>query len=218
MPRSFDGNTANHVFCNPVVGNFATLAAWINLTSVGTAYAICGGWTTGDRSSLLHITSAGKLRFNVDCPPAGFVQGATTLPTGQWIHVAGKYDGTNSMKVYLNGAVDGSGSGPNLPGTTVLSSGVFEIGYRNESGLFSFNGLIADVGYWTDGLSDEKIAALAAGVSPSRLNTTLGLHVPLWGFDSPELDLRQGVGATIVGTVPASTDFPFVGSPWSADG
>lgn len=217
MPRSFDGNSANRIAAHAVNGNYSTLAAWIKLNSIGTQWAIASKWQTGDRNSVLQVTAAGKLSFAIISAALGgqAVVGATTLPLDEWIHVCGRYGGDNEQAVWLDGVKDGTRAGT---GFTLTASGTFTIGYRSESGVFSFDGLIAEVGYWGRGLIDAEIQALAGGISPSRIPNELLAHLPLWGQDSPELDIVQGIAATIVGTVPASTDFPSVGSPWSADG
>lgn len=220
MSRVFDGDTANYIDCDPSGGggNYSTLAAWIKLNSITNHDTICGGWESGDRSSVLEILSSGKLQFVIISAGLGAqaISSTHTLSLGEWIHVAGVYRGPeNDQLVFINGVQEGIRDGT---AATLDTSGSFRIGFRGD-GPFSFDGKIEDVGRWDRGLVDGEIAALAAHLSPSRIQNGLLLHCPLWGKDSPELDLRQGVGATIVGTVAASDDGPkCVGSPWSVTG
>lgn len=216
MARQFDGDVANYVTPQDAYGNFPSLAAKIELDSIpASEYAICGKWSGSflGYGCLLGVLSSGKPRFAVNVPPIFVVDGATTLSTGTTYDVAGTYDGV-TLNVYVDGVLDGTSS----PGSgfTVNTGGVYRIGFRDDG--FSFDGRIAEVGFWNRPLRAAEVEALAGGVSPSRHMWGLISHCPLWGEDDPEEDLLQGVAAMITGTVAAATTPLPAGSPWSTAG
>lgn len=83
--------------------NAATVEAWINRENTGADAVV---FDDDERLSLT-INAAGRLWCKSS---GGAVIGATVLPVNQWLHVACVVDG-GTMKAYLNGAVDGQGSG-----------------------------------------------------------------------------------------------------------
>lgn len=76
----------------------------------------------------------------------------TSLPTGEWSHVVGTYDGT-TRRLYVNGVLKDE---DNDPGLSLSSSAKFKIGYY--SGYF--NGLIDEVRIYNRALSEAEIKAI----------------------------------------------------------
>jgi alpha-L-fucosidase 2 len=74
-----------------------TVAAWIYIFSAGDANYILskGDWNEAYSLSL----DQGRLRFNVG---EQFVRSADALPTHQWVHVAGTFDGS-VLRAYIGG-------------------------------------------------------------------------------------------------------------------
>lgn len=74
-----------------------TVSAWIYIFSAGDSNFILskGQWDDAYSLSLDH----GKLRFNVG---DSFVRSANSLPTHQWVHVSGTFDGS-VLRAYING-------------------------------------------------------------------------------------------------------------------
>lgn len=155
-------------------GSAITLAAWVNsdnLASCGSSDCRIASKATGtgeqDHYLMLSTINSGggvKLRFRLK---AG---GTTTtlissanLTNGQWIHVAGTYDGSN-MRVYVNGVEVGIvaktgavNSGPAIP---------FWIGGNPPTANSRpWDGKIDDVRLYDGALSLSEIEALA-GLTP----------------------------------------------------
>src|SRR5690606_8477249 len=86
------------------------------------------------------------------------IGGTTPLNDGQWHHVAVVYDpsSTTTVKLYVDGTLDGSG---NFSGVTVnTSSSNFQIGMRVD-GVNSFEGDIDEVRVWNVARTQAQIAA-----------------------------------------------------------
>jgi hypothetical protein len=219
MSRIWNGNIANYLA--PLAnahGDFPTVAAWVKLASYaansGTTRPVAGQWDSGGKAEMLFVNFNGKVGYEVNIPPISSKAGATTLPLNEWHHVAGTYDGT--IRVYLDGVLDGSLA---VGGFTVdTSGGTWRIGY-SSAGPWVWDGEIQDAALWSRPLTAKEIAALAGGVSPSRITNALLSHIPIWGEESPEPDFRRGAAANIVGTLPqGSSPLPPVASPFSAAG
>jgi hypothetical protein len=86
------------------------------------------------------------------------VASTTNYPTdgNTWIHVAGTYDGT-TMRIYYNGALQGSVAGPPAINT---NNEPLRVG-QNDASRF-FKGAMDDVRVYNRALSGEEIAGLAA--------------------------------------------------------
>lgn len=218
MARQWDGNTANRL--EPLAnqhGDFPSVAAWVNLHSYAsgssTTRPVAGQWDSGGKCMMLFVNFQGKAGYEVVIPPLFSKAGATTLSLDTWYHVCGTYDGT--IRVYVNGVLDGSLAASSF---TTATGGTWRIGY-SSAGPWVWDGKIAEVGQWNRPLSAGEVAALAAGVSPGRIPVGLLSYVPVYGQESPELDLRRGSAVNIAGTLAAVPAEPGrVGSPWSAAG
>ena len=81
------------------------------------------------------------------------VTGATTVSTGVWHHVAAVYDGT-SIKVYLDGILDGSAAANFIPTDGAAS---LKIGARGDDANTRLNGLIDEVRIFNRALSAAEI-------------------------------------------------------------
>jgi sugar lactone lactonase YvrE len=82
---------------------------------------VAGTGTTG----VFTVNSTGKLRFYCygnSAEQFNFA-GATSVNTGQWVHVAAVRDASGNAYLYLNGTLDGSVTGTTV-GTTAAESGI----------------------------------------------------------------------------------------------
>lgn len=224
MAVSFPGTAGNYLQPTNRYGNFPTLAAWIwlNSTSPGNYRAINGRWGggTGNLTSfLLYLEPSGQISVAITIPPSYFCLGSV-LPTSQWIHVAGRWDGF-TISVFIDGALDNTNSPPSL-GFTLQDGGEYLIGNQGATGA-PFDGVIAEPAYWSQPLLDEEISALAGGVSPSRIRHTGGAddgllsHIPLWE-DDPYVDLAAPDEVVVVGAPTPVEHVLLVGSPFSVAG
>lgn len=113
--------------------------------------------------------------------------GATTVQADSWYHVAMTFDGS-TLKLYVNGALDGSVAGtPPSPTTQPFVIGGL------TSGPFNFNGLVDEVSVYNRALTDAEVAQIyGAGVAGK---CTSGPQVA--GRTSP--DLKIAASANRVG-------------------
>jgi len=85
------------------------------------------------------------------------IQGATVLPTNEWIHVALAYDG-GEARIYVNGELDVSS---NVSGEITQSNNELRIGLGDPAGYF--HGTIDDVRIYNKALTQEGIQAIMQG-------------------------------------------------------
>ncbi|HVU63951.1 MAG TPA: LamG domain-containing protein [Phycisphaerales bacterium] len=160
----FNG-TSNYVsIANDVdfqITRAVTVTAWVKATS---------SWPTGSTvATLLRkgddnpnnwelCIANGKVELNLDCGDAdgSGCDGGTTVTTNVWHHVAGTWDGT-TMKVYLDGALDGSKANSATIGTDTRS--VYLGGRVGSTDVTP--GLVDDVRFFNRALTAAEIAALA---------------------------------------------------------
>jgi hypothetical protein len=140
-----------------------TAMAWIKPSTVSALLTVVsediqGAWADG-RGFFVDV-NGGKARFIVgDAAGWKIATGATTLQAGVWYHVAGVYDGS-SVKVYLNGQLDGSNSvgSITISYTPITSAGpnpsTFYFGINHNANNSSPT-YAADLAYPFQGVLDE---------------------------------------------------------------
>lgn len=149
----FDGNddfVSSSPSINPSATNFSALA-WVKLDNAsGTNQIIIGQTGTNGRAWLQRTVSSGTL-----CSALG---GSTTcslgtFAAGSWIHAVITYDGT-TVKLYLNGAADGSAAV-----TAESETGGLRIGAHKSPDTTNeeWDGLIDDVRVYNRALSANEI-------------------------------------------------------------
>jgi hypothetical protein len=145
---SFDGSNSYLQVPNSASLNITgpiTLEAWVKTNSSTTIENVLfrGDWTQNAYSYDLQIQN-GKVRMDSYCSVSvySYAIGATTVSTGIWHHIAGVFDGSQ-VRVYLDGALDGSSSGTCAPAST---STILRIGSDNNIYYpYNFSGLIDEV-------------------------------------------------------------------------
>jgi hypothetical protein len=132
--------------------NALTLMAWVkaatNLTS-----DVLGKWSTNEvaGSYILGLTNGQvRLELMVNGQRVAVVGPGTSLPSTNWNHIAGTYDGTQ-MVVYVNGQATGS---------QVASGTVDVVTEPLRIGLLS--GQLDDVRVYDQALSSNSVAAVVA--------------------------------------------------------
>ncbi|MDX8414568.1 MAG: LamG-like jellyroll fold domain-containing protein, partial [Mariprofundales bacterium] len=119
---------------------------------------------------MLLYNANGKVGFQREA--AGSLQSTTTLPIGQFSHVAAVYDGTN-MRIYINGVAKGVLAAGAIVGTNtpVLIGSRYSAGTPGEF----FNGIIDDVRIWDTARTQAQIQA-------DRYTTLIGNEANLVGY------------------------------------
>jgi YD repeat-containing protein len=164
-----------------------TIEAWIKLSSVNGNYQdiVCReAWAqagTGGGYEFA-ITNTGKLRLDLYQSHNQYTTaiGATTVTTNTWHHVAGVFDGSQ-MRVYLDGALDGSLSTTNGPasGTSALNIG------KSTYTTYYFGGLIDEVRISATALYSGSFIPASGLVTNTRA---------LWMFDGQTANDFSGNG------------------------
>ena len=182
------------------------MEAWVKYSSNANYQEIvakeCYG-TAGCGGYALQITNTGKLRFLTYQGGTTYVAvvGATTLTTGVWHHVAGVFDGTSTLRVYLDGVQDGTASSAGSAPTS--GTGNLLIGRLSSSAQYYFSGLIDEVRV-------SNSALYSATFTPQASLTTGASTKGLWKFDAQTAADTSGSGnnGTLQGGAAYSTDAP----------
>lgn len=141
----FDG-TGDYLIINPYFdlgsSNY-TMEAWIRTTvqneriilaKYASAYPNGFDWT-------FNLSASGKIIFQWYDGAFKFVTGATTISTNTWHHVAVVRNGS-SLKLYLNGTEDGSGTATDIrPGLSTIWVGA----YQDSTPTASWNGHLDEI-------------------------------------------------------------------------
>jgi len=131
-----------------------TLSGWINssITSSGT-YVIFNSYLSSATAGIqLYINGSGNIIYWTSTGSIT-TSTATSGSNNSWDHVVVTKEGT-SVKIYLNGAVDVSGTINHS-----ITGGNFSIGGRSD-GLYCFKGKIDEASVWTRALSASEISEL----------------------------------------------------------
>ncbi len=189
-----------------------TIACWFNPTNVTTSYNVITLGVAG-------ASDQGRLQLNINGGAAGdYVAavtrnstGATTLSalttTGYvantWQHACAVFANADSRAAYLNGGSKGTET--TFQGVATLTLGIFG-GAVTTTGVRSNNyaGAIAEVGMWNVALTDDEVATLASGASPTTVQPhLLRGYWPLFDSDG-DVDFWNQNNATVVSTVTSS--------------
>ncbi|MCX6874934.1 MAG: LamG domain-containing protein [Verrucomicrobia bacterium] len=140
-----------------------TVSAWVNLASIsqpfGLGHVIVGKyWTTSADGYQLQVFN-GQLRLDLatSARPDFFLAASQILPTNEWVHVAGTYDGSRAC-LYVNGAEIASAP---LSGSILHND--YDLAIGNDNGLsteYGFNGLIDEVMIYDRALGADEVENL----------------------------------------------------------
>jgi hypothetical protein len=161
-----------------------SVAAWVKLTALPTALpeGFGGIFDSVQDNYVLYLDRGNaELRFKVTASNGNAARpgiSESVLVTGEWIHVAGVYDGhataeAGEARVYLNGermdshlGNDGSG-GTGLSGV-VRTGQAAAIGRNGTEPIYFLEADIDDVAVWSRALSETELDYLAAGNAVPR--------------------------------------------------
>jgi len=133
-----------------------TVAAWVNIPTVPTLWMAIV--TKGD-SAWRFLTNENQRKFAfavTDHPQLQTVFGNIEVPTGEWQHVCGTYDG-RTISLYVNGALDVTKA---YNGVITTNAHNVYIGENEGATGRYFNGLIDDVVIFDHALSEDEITQL----------------------------------------------------------
>lgn len=218
MSRAFNGNSANFLsYAGSPISAWtspATISVWVKTTAVtADMYVVnlgrpanaegqailCRGAQTGDPVSGQSINGG----TNYADTSAGY-------GSGSWEHLCytfGGAAGSYAMKIYLDGASAGTGTG-NASSSSVIT----RVGLRVFGSSGAFTGDIAELAIWNLKLSDAEVVQLASGADPQTVQAgNLQMYCPILGDDSPEPDLVGSYDLTINGTLAKGSDHPTIG-------
>jgi hypothetical protein len=133
---------------------------------------------------------------------------AANITFNRWQHGCGVWASSSSRACYLNGANKGTDSTAITTGT--LDTGFVGVGSGGSAYAQFWPGSIAEAAVWNAALSDQEVAALAAGLNPRRIRpASLVAYWPLWGLASPEPDLSDSANnLTLTASPPAANHAP----------
>lgn len=217
---NFNGNSQYLTVANQAgldITDSITVEAWIfptqwAATSAQNSVVCKHGWSAGEQGYVLRVGGTGQLSFNfagldTTGTPVSWIDnispaGALTINT--WNHIAGTFDGTQSV-IYINGVAQGTTP---FTGTIVSSSYPLTIGRLSDgaqAALRYFGGFMDEVRIWHRALSAAEILSQKNDhIDPA---TATGL-VSYWR-------MNDGTGTTateLVGGHNATTN----GNLWSA--
>ena len=156
---NMDGSNDYVSLPKPTLNSF-TIEYWVKTTMTsltgsqwyggnGIVDAEVGGSTSDFGTSLLN----GKIAFGVGNPDVT-IQSTTTINNGSWYHVAATWDGsTGTMKLYINGTLEATGSG--ATGTRSAPPGI-RIG-SIQTAIQYFSGSIDEVRIWNSVRTQSEI-------------------------------------------------------------
>lgn len=174
-----------------------TLTAWVyvdTFTNAGRIIAKQGAYN--NRGWSLNVEADGKASFQIaaNSTTVQLVNSAATIPSGQWVHLAGVYEPGAALRLYVDGTLSNSNT-TSIAASQHNNNLNVNIG-RRPSGDLYFDGKIDEVQAYNKSLTASEVAALAATTIPDllghwNLNETSGTTAA----DSS----GNGLGGTLAG-------------------
>ena len=224
---SFDGaNGFVQVGARPelVMSNAFTVEAWIFPTGAGSGPGGAGIIFNKEGEYEMDRIPDGTIRFSIDDPNAPMVWTVTPLvaPANSWTHVALVYGG-GVTKIYGNGSLVQSYTGPSTVGDELPAQNDFRIGGRQMLSEH-FKGMIDEVAVFKRALADIEIAAIyAAGSAGKCVPTTPPSCTPApsglagwWRAEGNAIDAIDGLNGALSNGVTFANGK--VGQAFSLDG
>ena len=199
---SFNGNQSFTV--NRNIGDDFTIEFWIKSTQMTMDHPswIYGGSLVNaftNSSNIFGISIlAGRIAFDVGHTT---LKSATSVNTGQWIHVAvTRVRTTGVLSIYINGNLNASATVSNR--NTLNSSSTLSVGTLNESNSYYFNGAMDDIRIWNKVRTQADIKST---MTATMISGTPNL-VDYFKLDEP-------TGTIASNTVNPSNDATLVNTP-----
>lgn len=178
-----------------------TVEAWVKRTTTGGLQTVLSNYH-GTFPLLFRIDN-NQLALYVNS--AAVVKAGQSVISGQWVHLAGTYDGSN-LRVYINGELKNTTP---YNQTLLAANGELKIGGGISNGTEYFPGSIADVRLWNRAKTDAEIQLQMN----ERLNGTESGLVANYQFnEGAGTSTMNSAGNSYPGTLlnnPAWVDGPF---------
>lgn len=219
MARDFNGTTQN-AGITAVPSTPFTMACWALADAIAADMDMMTVCASGNNTHYhrMYVPSASS-KVSAATKGGGTEAGAltsTTISTATWFHACAVFNSATDRRAFLNGG----GKGTNVTSTTPTSPAKFSIGcFSGSSSIEFWDGAIAEAAVWTVALTDAEIAALATGINPCLVQpTSLWGYWPLWGSDSPEVDLSGNARNLTLTNTPTQRAVSAPVAPFSAIG
>lgn len=180
-----------------------TMACWFNSASTTLTQFLISIGNSGSAAKFA-LSASGATGGD---PIQAFASGnsansASAYSANVWNHAVALFESTTSRYAGLNGILGTQ----NTTSTTPSGLNRTAIGRRNDSSPGShMSGVIAHPAIWNAALTQAEITALAAGMSPLLVRpASLVAYWPLFGYASPEIDIRGRNELTLTGTTVAA--------------
>jgi len=168
------------------ISDAMTLAAWVivdpGMQDINNGRIVAKQAGGGSRSWSLNTESAGlpaSFHISSDGNDVLALDGSS-LPTNEWVHVAGVYRPGKALEVYINGKLDSSITS-GVPDEQFSSNGQpVIIGARNACDNCGWLGSIDDVVIYSRDLSESEVKELMAG-GPFAAVEPNGKLTATWG-------------------------------------
>jgi len=195
-----------------------TIVGWIKTTNTGTQTIFSNWLETGADWFGYEVTTASSLLSatiytgNGTTVDIGYVNalGSTVLSDGEWHHVAFSFETASSVKVYVDGALEGS----NATALTI-SYGTHDpvIGARDGDGTLAeyFNGSMDDLRVYNYAVSPQEIYSLFTSTEPTPPVEELIAHYTMDTDDTSGTTLSDVSGSASVHDATTVND-PVVGT------
>jgi len=214
MARSFDGvNDFMAISSSTVdITSDFTIALWNDKNEkAGNDNDRFCSFNDDANNNFQFITDNNTVKYGIELLVAGAFKAEnliySTYIVDVWTHIAVTVAG-NTVKFYVNG-VETSSTGT----AAIAPSGTnnYRIGVRSDlNSTTFFDGELAEFAIWSVALTDNEIAALSRGINPNQIrNDVLRQHLPIYGNDSPEVDLSgNNFDATLTSAPPKAASNP----------
>lgn len=207
MSRLFNQSNDDHIEAGDlasidITGDKLTVSCWMEIDTANGEQKLVSKWSDagGQFQYLMSITDAEKAQFVINTGSNAIALGSTTISTGAFHNLVGRYDGSN-VEIFLDGIQDGTiGRSGNL--TNTFASLVLGAGSGGSGSEQPLDGFLGHVAIWNIAQSEDVIEALANGASPLQFPEGLVFYAPING-QNPELDIIGGNGLTVNGTTVA---------------
>lgn len=162
----FDGTNHATAENNNFSGNAITLAAWIKPSDVTPDQKVANIADAANTADLFVLgLQNGQATFEVRSNNSGQKVIAGTLNDDEWVHIAGTWSTVdNTIRLYINGILAGTGTGPNTPINWDLPSSFLPTfgAAAWDPNFFKYTGSMDDMREYNYAMSAWQIRDIAA--------------------------------------------------------